>query len=193
MQVTLAGFHNAGSVLKATTDGSSAPRQGDLHGPFACENANGTRQKPLNRTFEEGRQPAPAHLRHPTSPLPLLPSGPDGICGWSSRRNRCEPPWNRGRIRGPGRVDRDDRSAGPARARKLTRGADLSKGATLCFQPLPAGRFAHRPAGENSTLAVKRTDGALTIHGEAWSAVADERHGALAQMRSAIGSNISEW
>ncbi len=24
------------------------------------------------------------------------PSGPDGICGWSSRRNRCEPPWTAG-------------------------------------------------------------------------------------------------
>src|SRR5205807_6464648 len=31
-------------------------------------------------------------LRHPTSPLPLLPSGPDGIHDWSSRRSRCEPP-----------------------------------------------------------------------------------------------------
>src|SRR5579872_3607240 len=31
-------------------------------------------------------------LRHPTSPLPLLPSGPDGVHDWSSRRSRCEPP-----------------------------------------------------------------------------------------------------
>ena len=34
------------------------------------------------------------NLRHPTSPLPLLPSGPDGIHDWSSRRNRCGPPWS---------------------------------------------------------------------------------------------------
>ena len=41
-------------------------------------------------------------LRHPTSPLPLLPSGPDGIHDWSSRRNQCGPPYFRPR-RAPSR------------------------------------------------------------------------------------------
>src|SRR5215470_4786055 len=40
-----------------------------------------------------GGGPHQLELRHPTSPLPLLPSGPDGIHDWSSRRNRCGPPW----------------------------------------------------------------------------------------------------
>ncbi len=48
------------------------------------------------------RRPAPAMLRHPTSPLPLLPSGPGGVYGWSSRRDRCGSPEPR---RGPGCAD----------------------------------------------------------------------------------------
>ena len=39
-----------------------------------------------------GGGPHQLELRHPTSPLPLLPSGPDGIHDWSSRRSRCGPP-----------------------------------------------------------------------------------------------------
>ena len=41
-----------------------------------------------------GGGPHQLKLRHPTSSLPLLPSGPDGIHDWSSRRNRCGPPWS---------------------------------------------------------------------------------------------------
>jgi hypothetical protein len=40
----------------------------------------------------KGDGPHQPELRHPTSPLPLLPSGPDGIHDWSSRRSRCGPP-----------------------------------------------------------------------------------------------------
>ena len=54
---------------------------------------------PLTRSAakSKGWRPAPAPLRHPMSPLPLLPSGPDGVHGLSSRRNRREPPltWRR--------------------------------------------------------------------------------------------------
>ena len=39
-----------------------------------------------------GDDPHQPKLRHPTSSLPLLPSGPDGIHDWSSRRSRCGPP-----------------------------------------------------------------------------------------------------
>ena len=39
-----------------------------------------------------GDGPHQPGLRHPTSPLPLLPSGPDGIHDWSSRSSRCGPP-----------------------------------------------------------------------------------------------------
>ncbi len=41
---------------------------------------------------DSGGGPHQLELRHPTSPLPLLPSGPDGIHDWSSRRSRREPP-----------------------------------------------------------------------------------------------------
>ena len=37
------------------------------------------------------RRPAPAISRHPASPLPLLPSGPDGVHGWPSRGDRRGP------------------------------------------------------------------------------------------------------
>src|ERR1700761_5166159 len=39
-----------------------------------------------------GGDPYQPELRHPTSSLPLLPSGPDGIHDWSSRRSRYGPP-----------------------------------------------------------------------------------------------------
>src|SRR3974377_1528405 len=42
-----------------------------------------------------GGGPHQPELRHPTSPLPLLPSGPDGVHDWSSRRSRCGTPNSR--------------------------------------------------------------------------------------------------
>ena len=41
---------------------------------------------------EERRQPAPAAPRHSRPPLPLLPSGPDGVHDLAMRRDRCGPP-----------------------------------------------------------------------------------------------------
>ena len=43
-----------------------------------------------------GGDPHQLELRHPTEPLPLLPSGPDGVHGKSSRRNRRGSPWTCG-------------------------------------------------------------------------------------------------
>ena len=40
----------------------------------------------------EGRRPAPATPRHPRLPLPLLPSGPDGVYDLAMRGDRCGPP-----------------------------------------------------------------------------------------------------
>ncbi|MBV6417113.1 MAG: hypothetical protein CMLOHMNK_01750 [Steroidobacteraceae bacterium] len=53
--------------------------------PFACECG-------VAHELSTGGGPHQPTPRHPTSPLPLLPSGPGGVCGWSSRGNRCEPP-----------------------------------------------------------------------------------------------------
>ena len=40
----------------------------------------------------EWRQPAPAAPRHSRPPLPLLPSGPDGVHDLAMRGDRCGPP-----------------------------------------------------------------------------------------------------
>ena len=40
----------------------------------------------------EWRRPAPAAPRHSRPPLPLLPSGPDGVHDLAMRGDRCEPP-----------------------------------------------------------------------------------------------------
>src|SRR5581483_1668111 len=50
------------------------------------------RELPPAMPANGGDGPHQPELRHPTSPLPLLPSGPDGIHDWSSRRSRCGPP-----------------------------------------------------------------------------------------------------
>jgi putative transposase len=47
----------------------------------------------VNDWPRDGGGPRQRELRHPTSPLPLLPSGPDGVHDWSSRSSRHGPPW----------------------------------------------------------------------------------------------------
>ena len=50
--------------------------------------------RPAADRNETGRQPAPSLPRHTRPPLPLLPSGPDGIHGLVLRGDRHGPPSN---------------------------------------------------------------------------------------------------
>src|SRR5690606_4300119 len=55
------------------------------------------------------RRSASARPRHPTEPLPLLPSGPDGVYDGSSRGDRRGPTYSN-RLTGPVRAGRPARS-----------------------------------------------------------------------------------
>jgi len=145
---------------------------------------------PVESRAARGDDPYQPELRHPTSSLPLLPSGPDGIHDWSSRRSRYGPPQLKRRAVTDPRPSRGRRSYHVCRPRGQA-GKCSNKGPSTLSgpsAPLRQGRVPHHLAHHLKTgnerphhpvrwgASAPLKDPAIFFDGGARSA--DERFGA---------------
>ena len=107
------------------------------------------------------RRPAPEYPRHPAWPLPLLPSGPGGVCGWPSRGIRREPPWRAATIAArPSGVSRDRGTArrpGPVSTGPAGGGRSARTRRSACRRADTSSRRCAASAARGTPPAARRS------------------------------------